>query len=66
MMGMFTANAVKKNDSTWVDHNELGETNGTGTITFQGENVTLDIKGRNNPSEGRGIISQNVKLKKSS
>lgn len=71
MMGMFTANAVKQNDSTWtflwVDNNELGETKGTGTITFQGENVTLDLKGdRNNPLEGRGIISQNVKLKKSS
>ena len=69
LMGMFTANAVKQNDSTWtflwVDHNELGETNGTGTITFQGENVTLDLKGnRNHLQEGRGIVNQNVKLKK--
>ncbi|PFS16504.1 hypothetical protein COK55_07120 [Bacillus cereus] len=65
MMGMFTSNAVKQNDSTWsftwVDN---FETKGTGTITFQEGNVTLNLKGNRNSIEGRGIITQNVKLKK--
>lgn len=65
MMGMFTANAVKQNESTWsftwVDN---FETKGTGTITFQEGNVILDLKGNRNGIEGRGVITQNVKLKK--
>ncbi|HHK5533247.1 TPA: hypothetical protein ACQUHH_001597 [Bacillus mobilis] len=65
MMGIFTSNAVKQNDSTWsftwVDN---FATKGTGTITFQEGNVTLDLKGNRNSIEGRGIITQNVKLKK--
>ncbi|MBL3822039.1 hypothetical protein IRV08_20445 [Bacillus cereus] len=65
MMGMFTSNAVKQNESTWsftwVDN---FETKGTGTITFQEGNVTLDLKGNRNGIEGRGVITQNVKLKK--
>ncbi|MGF9854955.1 hypothetical protein ABHN09_25895 [Bacillus paramobilis] len=65
MMGIFTSNAIKQNDSTWsftwVDN---FETKGTGTITFQEGNVTLDLKGNRNSIEGRGIIAQNVKLKK--
>ncbi|GAB6427643.1 hypothetical protein bcgnr5372_37740 [Bacillus luti] len=70
LMGSFYTNAVKQNDSTWtfqwVDNNELGQTNGTGTITFQGENPTLDLKGeRDKLSEGRGIVNQKVTLKKS-
>ncbi|WP_336769986.1 hypothetical protein [Bacillus bombysepticus] len=69
LMGSFYTNAVKQNDSTWtfqwVDNNELGQTNGTGTITVQGENITLDLKGkRNSLQEGRGIVNQNVKLKR--
>ncbi|XQM91874.1 hypothetical protein VR050_00670 [Bacillus shihchuchen] len=65
MMGMFTSNAVKQNESTWsftwVDN---FETKGTGTITFQEGNVILDLKGNRNGIEGRGVITQNVKLKK--
>ena len=64
MMGMFTSNAVKQNESTWsftwVDN---FETKGTGTITFQEGNVTLDLKGNRNGIEGKRIKTSKRKKK---
>ncbi|GAB6769726.1 hypothetical protein [Bacillus cereus] len=67
LMGLFETNAVKQNDSTWAfSWTDNNGTKGTGTITFQGENPTIDLKGeRDKLSEGRGIVNQKVTLKKS-
>lgn len=67
-MGEFVADAVKQSDSTWkFSWTDDKGTKGTGTITFQGKDAILDLKGkRNDPNEGKGIVTQQVKVSKSS
>ncbi|GAB6557974.1 hypothetical protein bcgnr5378_07170 [Bacillus cereus] len=65
--GEIQTTAVKQNDSTWTfTWKDNNDSKGTGTITFQGENATLDLKGDISNPLDMGTISTKTQLKKKS
>ncbi|GAB6544698.1 hypothetical protein [Bacillus luti] len=65
--GEIQTTAVKQNDSTWTfTWKDNNDSKGTGTITFQGENATLDLIGDVSNPLDMGTISTKTQLKKKS
>ncbi|GAB6458050.1 hypothetical protein bcgnr5390_61600 [Bacillus luti] len=65
--GEIQTTAVKQNDSTWTfTWKDNNDSKGTGTITFQGENATLDLIGDISNPLDMGTISTKTQLKKKS